>query len=224
MKFSKSMSRLRNAYDSVFLAVTTYRRFSKFTMIPEAVYVENLLLAKSVSHREGCVVECGVWRGGMIAGIAEILGPDRQYFLFDSFEGLPNAQKIDGQGALEWQANTKGIEYHDNCSAKPQYAEDAMALSGAKCFHLVKGWFSETLLTFVPPAPILLLRLDADWYDSTMTCLRALYPYVSSGGLIILDDYYTWDGCSRAVHDFLSETSSTDRIFSRNGICFIRKS
>ena len=52
--------------------------------------------------------------------------------------------------------------------------------------------------------------------DSTLTCLRKFWEYVVPGGVILIDDYYTWDGCSRAVHDFLSERKATERI--RQGI------
>jgi hypothetical protein len=42
-------------------------------------------------------------------------------------------------------------------------------------------------------------------------------------GIIVLDDYYTWDGCSRALHDFLSRRSSTERIRNLGDVCFLRK-
>lgn len=90
-------------------------------------------------------------------------------------------------------------------------------------FHLRKGWFTQTLPEFKPPAPIALLRLDADWYDSTMICLEALFNHVASGGLILLDDYYTWDGCSRALHDFLSNCAATERIMAVGDVCYLIK-
>ena len=200
-----------------------YRKFSDYTMIPESVYVDNLILAQRVVGHSGCVVECGVWRGGMCAGIASIMGLNRQYFLFDSYEGLPLAKEIDGQAATAWQQDKDSSNFYDNCKAEEGFADTAMSLSGAKSYSLVKGWFSETMENFVPPEPISLLRLDADWYDSTMTCLESLYQHVMPGGLIILDDYYTWDGCSRALHDFLSRRSATERIRSFGEICYIFK-
>src|SRR6266705_1391984 len=73
-----------------------YDRFREFTMIPRESFVDNLRLAQRVSKLDGCVVECGVWRGGMTAALVSVLGAHRKYFLFDSFEGLPPAKPVDG--------------------------------------------------------------------------------------------------------------------------------
>ena len=200
-----------------------FAKYKEYTMIDPQSYNTNLELASWMRSVPGSVVECGVWRGGMCAGMADILGPARSYHLFDSFEGLPPAQDIDGQAAKEWQQNTGSPGYYDNCKAEESYAAEAMKLSGATNVHLHKGWFEKTLPgTKIEPC-IALLRLDADWYDSTMCCLENLYPQVVRGGLILIDDYYAWDGCARAVHDYLSRTSSVDRIRSMNNVCYIEK-
>ena len=88
---------------------------------------------------------------------------------------------------------------------------------------LVPGWFSETLPGFAPPEGIAVLRLDADWYESTKQCLDALYAQVVPGGVILIDDYYTWEGCTKAVHDYLSEAKLSDRIRQSRigGVCYI---
>ncbi len=200
-----------------------YRRFSDFTMVPPSIYEVNLLLAESVLHISGCVVECGVWRGGMCAGLATVLGPSRKYYLLDSFEGLPPAREIDGESALAWQKNTQAPSYWNNCAAPPEFAERAMLLAGIQSFTLVKGWFDQTLPLLSLSEPIALLRLDADWYDSTRICLQYLFDQVVPGGLILIDDYYTWDGCSKAVHDFLSDHSALERIRSLGEVCYLRK-
>lgn len=197
-------------------------KYHEFTMAPASYFWRNMLLVDQRRHLPGCVVECGVWRGGMSAGMAEVLGPNRDYFLFDSFEGLPPAKELDGQVAKEWQADTQSPEYYDNCSAPIEFAQRAMQLSGAPRHTLVKGWFEDTLPDFVPPCPIAVLRLDGDWYESTMTILENLYKYLAPGALIIIDDYYAWDGCSRAVHDFLSQTKSKARITQQYGICVLQ--
>jgi O-methyltransferase len=200
-----------------------YGQFKDFTMISRETYVDNLVLAQRISGLSGCIIECGVWRGGMSAGLAKVLGANRQYFLFDSFEGLPPAKEIDGDAALRWQQNKGSSNYYDNCAAEEKFAKRAMTLSGARSFHLIKGWFDQTLPGFTPPEPIALLRLDGDWYDSTMVCLDSLFHHMAPGGLIILDDYHTWDGCSKALHDFLSKHSAVERICSSGNICFCEK-
>lgn len=200
-----------------------YERFREFTMISREAYVANLFLAQRVAGLPGCIIECGVWRGGMSAGLATILGTHRQYFLFDSFEGLPQAKEIDGEAALRWQQNKQSPDYFNNCSAEEEFSKRAMKLSGTRSFQLIKGWFDHTIPEFKPPEPIALLRLDGDWYDSTMTCLDSLFQHVTPGGLIVLDDYHAWDGCSRALHDFLSKHSAAERIYSSGDICYLQK-
>ncbi len=199
-----------------------FARYRGFTMIPEATYARNLRIAEYVRDVEGCVVECGVWRGGMIAGIAEVLGPERQYFLFDSFQGLPPAQAVDGEAALSWQADTANPGYHENCAAPAERAQTAMGMAGATNVSIVEGWFEDTLPGFTPPSPIALLRLDGDWHASTLLSLNCLYRHVAERGLILIDDYYVWDGCARAVHEFLARESSTRRIRQfQNDVCVL---
>jgi hypothetical protein len=143
----------------------------------------------------------------MIAGIAEVLGPDRDYFLFDSFEGLPKVQRLDGEAIAAWQRNVDSPTYFENCRASEEEARAAMRMAGVPRVVTVKGWFELTVPTFKPPSPIALLRLDGDLYKSTKVCLEALFEHVAAGGLVILDDYGQWDGCTRAVNEFLASAS-----------------
>jgi O-methyltransferase len=206
----------------LFQGLMIYRRYRHFTMVTPSLFARNLALCATKAPASGCIVECGVWRGGMSAGIADII-PGRLHVLFDSFEGLPPAQEIDGEAAVSWQRNSSSPHYVDNCRAERGYAERAMRMSSAKRFKLVEGWFADTLAAFAPEEPIAVLRLDGDWYDSTLQCLTALYPHVMRGGLIIIDDYFTWDGCARAVHDYLSRTQAIERIEGGDNLCFMIK-
>jgi O-methyltransferase len=198
-----------------------HRKYREFTMASGAVFWRNLRIVDANRHVQGCVVECGVWRGGMSAAMAEVLGASREYFLFDSFEGLPPAGELDGEEAKRWQGDVDSPAYYDNCRAEIDFADRAMRESGVPRYHLVKGWFEETLPAFVPPEPIAVLRIDGDWYESTMTALEALWRHLAPNGIVIVDDYYAWDGCSRAVHDFLSRHQSTARIEQQHGICVL---
>lgn len=198
-----------------------YRKLKDYTMISAFLYLKNLALAKRFRHVHGAVVECGTWRGGMVSGLAMVLGKERNYFLYDSFEGLPPAKEIDGANAIEWQADKASAKYFDNCKAEMDYAEMAMKLSGVKHYKINKGWFNDTLPLYDGKHGIAVLRLDGDWYDSTMDCLQNLYQYVVPGGVIIMDDYHTWDGCTLAVHDFISRHKLPVRISQYdNTICY----
>ena len=200
-----------------------YASYRDYTMVFRDHYVDNLRLAEAAADLAGDVVECGVWKGGMIAGISEILGPQRKYFLFDSFEGLPEAKKIDGDAARNWQANKDSPEYLENCAIDARFAFEAMKIAKVD-FECIKGWFENTLPAFEGTTAINLLRLDADWYDSTISCLEHLFPKVVEGGVVLIDDYYTWSGCSRAVHDYLSATKSPSRISqSPSGVAYLIK-
>lgn len=181
-----------------------YEKYRDSTMITKGTYVKNLALIASRKTVPGCIVECGVWKGGMSAGIAELFGPDRKYFLFDSFEGLPPVQPEDGEDAAAWQRDTESPLYFNNCSAAEADARQSMERSPAKDFTLIKGWFNDTIPKFVPPTKIAVLRLDGDWYESTKTCLTSLFPHVHEKGLVVIDDYVAWSGCARAVHEFLA--------------------
>lgn len=189
-----------------------FQKYAEFTMIPFESFSYNLELCHKYKRVNGCVVECGVWRGGMIAAIAEILGAERKYLLFDSFEGLPKAQEIDGKTALDWQNDKSSPLYFENCKAEIEYAQKAMSISNAKDVEIIKGWFNETLKNANIKEPIAVLRLDGDWYDSTIECMNNLYPKILEGGLVLLDDYAYWDGFSRAIHDYLSKNNLPVRI------------
>ena len=138
-------------------------------------------------------------------------------------EGLPPPAPIDGPAAQRWADDVHGPDYHDNCRATIEEVTAQAARFGLEDrVEIVKGWFEKTL----PGArdrigPIALLRIDADWYESVRTCLHALFDLVVPGGFVVIDDYYDWDGCAVAVHEFLAERRLPHRIYQ--GACaFIR--
>jgi hypothetical protein len=197
-------------------------RIRPFTMVPERSLVE---LAQQVSailtlQVPGDFVECGVWRGGASFLMAELLRQagvsDRRVWLFDSFEGLPPPTEPDGARALAYTGDRANPWYHDNCRASLEEVQGSVdALGLARWTRLVKGWFEETLpLHRERIGPIALLRIDGDWYSSVRCCLDNLYDQVVDGGLVILDDYYAWDGCAVATHEFLGSRRLAHRIES----------
>jgi hypothetical protein len=159
----------------------------------------------------------------MACGLLAVGGVDRDYHFFDSFEGLPPAGALDGDRASAWQAEPGAPRLNNNCAAT--FDEVGRSLAAAALpnqrYEMHRGWFEDTLPAFRPPRPIAVLRLDGDWYDSTMTCLDNLYDRVMPGGVILLDDYSHWEGCTRAVHDFLSKRKAIEGVRqSRFGAVF----
>jgi O-methyltransferase len=99
-----------------------------------------------------------------------------------------------------------------------------MTLAGVD-YDVRKGWFDQTVPEYAAERPtVAIVHLDGDWYESILTCLEHLYPIVSPGGLILIDDYGLWDGCTRAVHHYLARTEAAEDLRrSDSGVTFLRK-
>jgi O-methyltransferase len=193
-----------------------FERNRPYTMLPERIYVENLELIDFFRSRlGGDLVECGTWKGGMAFGMMSVAGPDRHYHFFDSFQGLPPASEVDGESALAYQRNTASPRYYDNCRADEEEFRARALEQGvpAAHIHVYPGWFQDTLPYFPADRSIAVLRLDCDWHDSMIQCLEALYPRIERGGIVIIDDYDVWDGCSRAVHEFMQRCEEPLRVY-----------
>lgn len=163
----------------------------------------------------GAFVECGVWKGGAAAVMARVAGDGRKTWLFDSFEGLPEPSAEDGDEARSYAEGRAGgrLDPLGRCVASFEEVErwffDTLKFSRSSVM-LRKGWFQETLpRARAEIGPIAVLRLDGDWYESTRVCMEALYDNVAPGGVVIVDDYYFWKGCGRAVDDFLARRGLT---------------
>jgi Macrocin-O-methyltransferase (TylF) len=148
----------------------------------------------------GDLVETGVWKGGTSIFMRAVLKAhavtDRLVWAADSFEGLPVPKdKDDGADLSKVEELKVSLEEVQANFARFDLLDDQV--------KFLKGWFADTLPT-APIDKIAVLRLDGDLYSSTMDALVSLYDRVSPGGYIIADDYYSWESCRRAVHDFLN--------------------
>lgn len=195
-----------------------WRQNRAATLVGRRRYIGNLHLVETAladpALDGAAVVECGTWKGGMAAGLLAVAGGARDFHFFDSFEGLPPAEAIDGQKAIDWQADTEAPDYYDNNRADRAEFEARVTAAAQpdQRLHIHQGWFKDTLPKAPTDLEIAVLRLDGDWYQSTLDCLEHLFDKLIPGGLIIIDDYLDWDGCSRAVHDFLSSRKAREAI------------
>ena len=161
----------------------------------------------------GAFVECGVWRGGSMMAVALTLlrlgVTDRDLYLYDTFTGMtaPSDEDVrrSGERAADLLAEQSrssdiwaiaGIEDVREAVLSVGYPEERI--------HFVQGPVEETLPANAP-AQIALLRLDTDWYSSTKHELVHLFPRLTTGGVLILDDYGYWQGARRAVDEYLTE-------------------
>jgi O-methyltransferase len=191
------------------------RRVAPYTMTtPPRIYA----LARAVEYVaarpvEGAFVECGVWRGGSMMAIALTLlrlgVTDRELYLFDTFEGMTKPGEEDvkhsGERATDLLAESSR-DSHDWAVASLDQVREAVLSVGypEERIHFVQGPVEETLPEHAP-AQIALLRLDTDWYSSTKHGLMHLYPHLTRGGVLIVDDYAYWQGARQAVDEYIQE-------------------
>lgn len=171
-------------------------RKRNFTMLGSR-YGRNLsMLAETVEAEgvPGTLVDCGVWNGGSTMLLA-MGAPSRDVWAFDSFEGLPSPGENDGE---------RSTLHEGDCVGSEQVLKEGFREIGAEArLHVVKGWFDETLAASRDRiGSIAVLHVDADWYDPITLALETLYPLISPGGFVAVDDYRVWPGARRAVDEF----------------------
>ncbi len=164
---------------------------------------------------QGDFVECGVWKGGSsmaMALTAQSVGcSERSLYLYDTFEGMSEPTEADislhGKNAKDQYEAAKTDEGHVDWCYSPiddvrrslestKYPSDRM--------HFVQGRVEDTIPEIVP-GQIALLRLDTDWYESTKHELQHLFPRLSEGGVLIVDDYGHWRGAKKAVDEYFEK-------------------
>jgi hypothetical protein len=162
---------------------------------------------------EGPIVECGVWRGGSMMAAAltlvELGATDRELVMFDTFTEMPLPDERDthmsGKGGPEFFAEqVAGNDVYDLLPLDRVRALIEETGYPAERMRFVPGLVEETIPEHAPEA-IALLRLDTDWYRSTIHEMRHLYPRIVSGGIVLVDDYGEFAGARQAVDEFLAE-------------------
>ena len=191
-----------------------WRQAQNHTMTsPERIFS----LIESVKHVvnnqiEGAFVECGVWKGGSMMAAIETLKHqnvfNRELYLYDTFEGMsePTENDIDHaqQSAAEQLAQRNKNESDVVWAYSPLEAVQKSVLSTgypSDLIHFIKGKVEETIPNTLPDK-IAILRLDTDWYESTKHELAHLFPLLTHGGILIIDDYGHWAGAKKAVDEY----------------------
>ncbi len=161
----------------------------------------------------GSIVECGVWKGGSaMAAMLSLLGrgaADRQFWLYDTYEGMtrPSQEDVSIGGrdarAIYDEKQRSGEAWV--MSSLEEVQQNLQSTGYPKSLMtLVQGKVEETIPGQTPDS-IALLRLDTDWYESTRHELEHLYPRLSPGGILIIDDYGEWKGARKAVDEYFAK-------------------
>ena len=193
---------------------------------PPPTHAETMVGLKRLNNIEFCVseviknniegdfIETGVWRGGSVIFMKALLkvfnDTKRVIWVADSFEGLPKPDEekypldkgdtnyLYSETAVSLEKVRRNFEKYDLLDDKVKF---------------LKGWFKDTLPT-APINKLAIARLDGDMYESTMDAIINLYPKLSVGGYLIIDDYANpaLVGCKQAIHDYREKHNITEEI------------
>ena len=219
-----------NANEAAFVTqfAVHYIRGGAVTMLP-LVRLQNICscIAKILEMNvPGDLIETGVWRGGatiLMRAVLKLHGAnDRTVWVADSFEGLP---------APDAERFPREAVFHENKVTRDIYKRFASQLQEVQAnfraygmldsqVKFLQGWFKNTLPS-APIAKLSMLRLDGDYYESTMDSLTNLYDRVSVGGFVIIDDYgeESWTYCRKAVDEFRRERAIDEPMIRVDSKC-----
>lgn len=200
--------------------VDLYRAVKPYTMtsverIAALCNAVNYVISNNI---DGDIVECGVWKGGSMMAVAKTLLAnktcDRELHLFDTFEGMPPPTQVDvtykGHSAADLLERASGDKEQTNIWAigPLQTVKEGMQSTGydQSKVNYVQGRVEDTLPSNAPDK-ISLLRLDTDWYESTFHEMVHLFPRLSVGGVLIIDDYGHWKGARKAIDKYIADNN-----------------
>ena len=176
-------------------------------------------------HRApGMLIEAGCAAGGSAIVIAAAKQPERLFQVYDVFGMIPPPGAQDDtreheryavirEGRAAGIGERKYYGYEDDLLSQVTASFTRHGFPAPKNnVHLIKGLFQDTMQI---DQPVLLAHLDGDWYESVMTCLQRIAPHLVPGGRFVIDDYFSWAGCRRAVDEYFAD--------KRHEFVFVRK-
>lgn len=180
----------------------------------------------------GILIEAGTALGGSAIAMAAAKQPERTMLIFDAFEMIPPPSERDDRDAHQRYAlirdgqavGLKGTPYYGYQPNLLQQVEQNFVRFGfppsTHHIHLVKGYYADTLRV---DRPVAVAHVDCDWYDSVMTCLERIVPYLAVGGRLIVDDYTHWSGCRRAVEDYFAGRQEGFEFIMKSRLHIVRR-
>ncbi|MEK6272466.1 MAG: TylF/MycF/NovP-related O-methyltransferase [Actinomycetota bacterium] len=163
--------------------------------------------------RPGVLLEAGCALGGSAVVLARAKDPTRPLLVYDVFGMIPAPTEADGEdvharyetiksGRASGLGGDTYYGYEPDLVATVRQTFERFGLPlDENAVSLIQGLFQNTITGHDPVA---LAHIDGDWYESVRTCLDRIGPRLVPGGVMIIDDYFMWSGCRRAVDEFLA--------------------
>ena len=207
----KSVSKFKNVSNNdIWNSENIYHLKTDTSRISKLIY--HYEIYKKIISLPGDVVECGVFKGISLTRFLtfrEILenNNSRKIYGFDVFGKFPKPNNLGDKSFLKrWEKNAgDGID--------AQELNDILLEKKFLNFELVKGDVKKTIPNLIKQQPhlkISLLHLDMDIYEPTKFVLNKLFSYVVKGGIILIDDYNSVFGATKATDEFLNSNKNLE--------------
>ena len=175
-------------------------------------------LFKIANNLPGAIIECGVFKGISLCRFSmlrELFGTSfsKKIIGFDAFGKFPTTKYQHDIKHRKRFIDTSGEEG----ISKQQLIQVLKNKKINENVELIKGDITKTVPRYLklhPELKISLLNLDADVYEPSVTILDNFYPRIVKGGVLILDDYGTFPGETKAVDEYFKDKNIEIKKFS----------
>jgi asparagine synthase (glutamine-hydrolysing) len=194
--------------------------------------IANALIDVESRKLPGVIIETGCALGGSSILMASLKSVKRPLRVYDVFEMIPPPGERDTQDVHDrYQVIASGKSHGIGGDQYYGYRKDLFqeVKNNFKDFgidlkknrvELIKGLLQETLEV---NEPVAMAHIDVDWYDPVLTSLQRIFPQLTSGGFIIIDDYFDWGGCRKATDFFLQSVAGQYQLEEKGGSLKIQK-
>jgi asparagine synthase (glutamine-hydrolysing) len=215
-------------------AIVAAMRQAALTYLDERALEDlfDLVVAIEARGAEGVLVEAGCALGGSAIVLAAAKAQQRPLLVFDVFGLIPPPGERDGSDvharyetiASGQSTGIAGRTYYGYetdllTTVRENFARHGRAVERHNV-SLIKGLYRDSLRI---EQPVALAHVDCDWYDSVIVCLRRIEPYLVPGGVLVIDDYYSWSGCRRAVDDYFTDKRDRFDFIDRSRLQIVRR-
>lgn len=241
---AKSTSKTRDGLNSLYLQIFAKKNKKVLDVIKKVhneylSYLETdalwelaqVAIINEQKQVNGIIVEAGCALGGSAIALASAKSKSRKFFTYDVFGMIPPPSEKDDRDVHERYltiASGKSVGlgeqlyygYENNLYEKvlrnfQRFGFDIRENN----IHLIKGLYEDTLKI---DSPVSLAHIDCDWFESVWICLQRIEPYLVTGGTLVIDDYYAWSGCKRAVDEYFKDKKDCYQFLSKKRLHIVK--